>query len=137
MNLFDHTTAEYGCSKHCGNSVALKGVSLSPFFGVLVLIASVSWILLLQRFTWKFLLSIPVVEFVLLFLVGFVLTVLWMPIEAFMTSRCGKCGAPMFLAGRHFDPAGSKRPHWTDIVISILFLAVNVTLGFCLLKSTG
>jgi hypothetical protein len=39
--------------------------------------------------------------------------------------RCGKCGSPMFFAGSHFDPHGSRRPRLTDGLVLALFVGLN------------
>jgi hypothetical protein len=45
---------------------------------------------------------------------------------------CKQCGAPMFFAGQHFDPLGSRAPHWTDIAILAVFVGLNISVWIAL-----
>jgi hypothetical protein len=82
------------------------------------------------HFPWYYLFSILAGELLLVFLAGFLFSFLEMPFTITETTLCKKCRAPMFLVGRHFDPLGSRRPHWRDIAIFVLFVGLNITVWF-------
>jgi hypothetical protein len=88
------------------------------------------------RFPWYYFFSILAGELLLIFAAGFLSSFLLLPFTARGTTLCKECGASMFFAGRHFDPLGSPRPHWTDVVIFIVFIGVNVAFWFALASNT-
>lgn len=137
MSLFRHTISGYGCSKHCGYSHSVVGANMSSFHILAATTAAVPlWLRSLrQGFPWYYFVSILAGELLLVFLAGFLSTFLLAPFTiASEARRCPKCGAPMFFAGRHFDPAGSDRPHYSDIVIFGVFVALNAAVWVALLK---
>ena len=83
------------------------------------------WLLSLhEQFPWYYFVSILAGELLLVFLAGFLSSFFLIPFTG--TSACKKCGAPMSLTGQHFDPLGSQRPHWSDIVIFVVFIGLNI-----------
>ena len=137
MRFYRQITAEYTCSKRCGYHHSVVGASLSPFHLICAAIAALPlWLVSLfepWEFPWYCLVNILAGELLLLFLSGFVSGLVLTPFTSAGTTLCRACGAPMFLAGRHFDPLGSAKPHWSDWVISAVFVAVNLVFWGALL----
>jgi len=75
---------------------------------------------------WYYLFQILAGELLLIFLSGFMSTFLLLPFTFWRTRHCPECGAPTFFAGQHFDPLGSPRPHWSDIIVFVVFVSCNV-----------
>lgn len=132
MRLFRHTIAEYSCTKHCGYHRSVPGANLSLFHLAAAFVAAIPlWVMSLREdFPWYYIVSIFAGELLLVYAAGFTAGMLLMPFTTAGTSRCKTCGAPMFFAGRHFDPLGSSKPHWSDIAILIVFVALNVLVWF-------
>jgi len=128
MRFFRHTIAEYTCAKHCGYHRSEIWPDLSPFHVITAATATVPWWLLLLReqIPWYYFVSILAGELLLVFLAGFLSSFLLMPFSVARTASCKKCGAPMFLAGRHFDPLGSATAHWSDIGVFVVFVGLNI-----------
>jgi hypothetical protein len=80
-----------------------------------------------KDFPWYDVVSVLAGELLLVFLSGFLSMFLLAPFTIIRQARsCPKCGAPLAFAGRRFDPLGSPRPHWSDIVIFVVFVALNI-----------
>src|SRR5665213_1882203 len=134
MRCFRHTIAEYTCLKHCGYHRSVVGANWSLFHLITAATATVPlWLFSLYvQFPWYYFISILAGELLLIYLAGFFAGFLLLPFRG--TFRCKQCGAPMSLAGRHFDPAGSLRPHWSDIVILVVFIGLNIAVWISLPK---
>lgn len=130
MRFFRHVITEYTCTKHCGCHRSVISPTLSPFNLIAATAAAFPlWLVSLSepwQFPWYYLFSILAGELLLVFAAGFLSTPFLMPFASAGTTVCQKCRAPMFCAGRHFDPLGSARPHWTDVVLFVVFLALNI-----------
>ena len=138
MRFFRHTIAEYTCTKHCGYHRSVIGANLSFFHVLAAATATVPlWLFSLrEQFPWYYFVSILAGELLLVFLAGFLTSFLLMPINSAGTALCKKCGAPMFFAGRHFDPLGSPRPHWSDIVVFVVFVGLNIAVWIGLARGS-
>ena len=136
MRIFRHTIAEYTCTKHCGNHRSVVGANMSFFHLGAAVIAAVplGLFLLHEKLPSYCLVGILAGELLLLFAAGFISSWLLMPFDVAGTVLCKHCQAPMFFAGRHFDPKGSPRPDWSDIVIFVAFIALNVVVWTVLLR---
>ena len=136
MRFFSHTIAEYTCTKHCGYHRSVSGANLSLFHLIAAATATVPlWVLSLREdFPWYYFVSILAGELLLVFLVSIASSFLLMPFITAGTTLCKKCGAPMFFAGRHFDPLGSARPHWGDMVIFVVFVGLNIAVWVALAR---
>ena len=130
MRFFRHTIAEYTCTKHCGYHRSVICPTVSPFDLIATTVAAFPlWLVSLfepWHFPWYYLFSIFAGELLLVFAAGFLSSFFLMPFTSAGTTSCKKCRAPMFLAGRHFDPLGSPRPHWSDIVLFVVFVGLNI-----------
>jgi hypothetical protein len=133
MRFFRHTLAEYFCSKQCGYHRTIVEPNLSPFHLIVAAIAAVPlWVLShLYRVPWYHYVGIFGGELLLMFFAG-ILSNFVCAIEAVGTKVCKKCGAPMSHAGRHFDPLGSAKPDWSDIVIFVIFIGLNIAVWIAL-----
>ncbi len=139
MRFFSHTIADYTCTKHCGYHRSVIGANLLSLFHVIAaaMAAIPLWVLSLrEHFPWYYLISILAGELLLVLLAGIASSFLLMPFMTAGTSVCKKCGAPMFFAGQHFDPLGSSRPHWTDIVIFVVFVTLNIAIWVALARGS-
>jgi hypothetical protein len=136
MSLFRHTIAEYACTKRCGYHRSVAGANVSPFHLMAATAAAVPlWVFSLhEEFPWYYFICILAGELILMFAAGFLSGILLMPFTLSGTSVCRQCGAPVLLAGRHFNPAGSPKAHWTDIVIFVVFLILNIAVWIQLLR---
>jgi hypothetical protein len=134
MRFFRHTIAEYTCARHCGYHRSVVGATLSPVSIIAATVATIPlWVVSILNpwsFPWYYFFSIFAGELLMMFLAGFTCSFLLGPFAASGTTTCKQCGAPMFFAGRHFDPLGSKMPHWSDIVILVVFVGWNVAVWF-------
>lgn len=130
MPLFQQTIAEYTCTKRCGYHRSVAGANLARFDLTVAVVAALPlWLYLLcssWRFPWYSLISVLAGELLLLILAGFLHSIFLAPFTTGGAGICKKCGAPMFLAGRHFNPLGSTKPHWSDISVLVIFAAGNV-----------
>ncbi len=128
MRYFRHTIAGYTCTKHCGYHRSVMCADISLFHLLAALAATFPlWVFsLYEEFPWYYFISILAGELILLILAGFISSFLLTPFTLRGTTRCPNCHALVFLAGRHFDPAGSLRPHWTDFAILVAFIGLNV-----------
>jgi len=129
MRLFRHMVTEYFCAKRCGYHHSTTGANWSLFHLLAAAAAAIPlWLAALREgFPWYYLGGILAGELLLVFLAGFLSGLVLLPFTK-PPGVCKECGAPMVLAGRHFDPAGSQRPHWSDIAIAIVFAALNIAL---------
>ena len=136
--LFQQTIAEYVCSKRCGYHRSAAGANLAFFHLAAAVVAAVPlWIRLLAKpwsFPWYYLPSIIAGELLLLIFCGLASGIVVNPIASAGTTICKNCRAAMMFCGRHFDPKGSQKPHWSDIVIFLMFLASNVALWLALVR---
>jgi hypothetical protein len=138
MRYFRHTIAEHPCSKHWGYCRSAIEANMSPFHLIAAARASVPLGLfsIHQDFPWYYLVSIIPGELLLICFSGFISMFLSAPITILRQVRsCPKCGATLAFAGRHFDPLGSQRPDWSDILILVVFIASNVIVWISLLRS--
>ena len=130
MRLFRQTIAEYTCKQRCGYHRSVVCATLSPFDLIAAGVATIPlWLVSLLNpwnFPWYYLFGILSGELLLIFGAGFLSSVLVLPFIESADASCKQCRSPMFLAGRHFDPLGSSKPHWSDIVILIVFVGLNV-----------
>jgi hypothetical protein len=129
MNLFQYITAEYTCPK-CGGRRSVISPTLWRFYWIAAALAALPlWIASLcppWSMPWYYGSSFLAGELLLVFLGGFLCTLVLAPFDSRGTIRCRSCRAMMSFNGRHFDPLGHPRPHWKDIVLFIVFLALNV-----------
>jgi hypothetical protein len=129
MRYFRHTIAEHPCLKRCGYCRSDVEVNMSPFHLIAAGVAAVPlWLFsIYEDFPWYYCVSILAGELLLVFVSGFLSMFLLAPFTIVTQARyCPKCGSPLGFAGRHFDPLGSQRPHWRDIAIFIVFIALNI-----------
>jgi hypothetical protein len=135
MRFFRHVIEESSCSRHCGYHRSSVSVNLSWFHLLTVTTATVPlWLVSLYKpwaFPWYYLFGIFSSELLLLIFMGFLSSLLFIPFTA--GGPCKECGSPMYFAGRHFDPLGSKKPHWKDFVIFGLFACANIVIWCALL----
>jgi hypothetical protein len=126
MRYFRHTIAEYSCLKHCGYHRSVIGANWSLFHLIAAAAATIPlWLFsLYEQFPWYYFVSILAGELLLVYCAGFFSSFVLIPFRG--SFRCKQCGAPMMLCGRHFDPTGSPKPHWSDIVILVVFIALNI-----------
>ncbi|MFZ2642308.1 MAG: hypothetical protein WA117_15020 [Verrucomicrobiia bacterium] len=138
MRFFSHTIDEYTCTKHCGYHRSVPGANLSLFHVIAAATATIPlWVLSLREdFPWYYFISILAGELLLVLLAGIASSFLLTLFMTAGTSVCKKCSAPMFFAGRQFDPLGSSRPHWTDIVVFVVFVALNVAVWVALARGS-
>jgi hypothetical protein len=136
MSFFRHTIAEYTCTKHCGYHRSVIGANMSAFHLLAAAVAAIPlWVFSLhEEFPWYYFVSILAGELILVFMAGFLTSFLLMPLFTAGTTLCKNCRSPMFFAGQHFDPAGSDRPHWSDIVIVVFFIGLNVAVWIALAR---
>src|SRR5215472_13059333 len=123
---FSYIIAEYRCTQ-CAGARSEHGITLSTPYAIAALIATVVWSFVLLRaplnYPWYSFFCVFAGELLALFIAGLAITLLF-AIGGPIVRRCPNCGAPMTLRGRHF--AQSKRPHWVDSVLLLLFIAINV-----------
>jgi hypothetical protein len=126
MRNFSHTIAEYACAKRCGYHRSVIGANWSLIDLIAVILATIPlWLFSIHEdYPWYCLISVFASECLLVYAAGFFMSIVTGPFRG--TLRCKQCGASMMLCGRHFDPKGSPRPHWTDIVILTIFIGVNI-----------
>ncbi len=137
MRYFRHTIAEHPCTKHCGYVRSDVETNMSLFHLIAAATAAVPlWLFSVHEgFQWYYLVSIFAGELLLVFISGFLSMFLMLPFTIVrQVKRCPKCGAPLAFAGRHFDPLGSRRPHWGDIVIFVVFIALNIAVWIFLVR---
>jgi len=127
MRLFSHTIAEYTCTKHCGYHRSVPGANMSRFHMIAAATAALPlwgyW--MHEKLPWYYFPSLVAGELLLVYLAGFLAGLVTAPFRGAAPSRCPQCRAPVMFAGRHFDPKGSARPHWGDIAIFGVFIALN------------
>jgi len=131
MRYFRHVIAENPCSRHCGYCRSDIETSVGPFHLIMVVVAAVALgiFLICKGFPWYYMVGMLAGEFFMLFVSGMLSMFLSVPVILIRrVVSCPKCGAPLTFAGRHFDPLGSRLPHWSDILISVVFVALNVAL---------
>jgi hypothetical protein len=128
--LFSSTTAEYYCMKCRDDQRSLVGTNVfSRFHLIAAATATVPlWLLSLRaQYPWYCFVSVLAGELLLLILAGFLIGFLRQFLMFFTrTLICNKCGARMELNGRNFDPLGSTRPHWSDILLFAVFIGLNI-----------
>lgn len=124
--VFSHTTADYRCTQ-CGHVKSNVFPNASIFFFSLAVFTSIPTSLIASlgpwRLPWYYFAGAVVGELLLLFLAGIVCSLLFIFIYP-EPKCCPNCRASIFLAGRHF--AASKKPHRTDFILIVIFLALNV-----------
>ncbi len=103
-------------------------VTLSPFFFAAAAVAAIPWwtvtVTRPSDFPWYDAISIYGAELLGVFLAGLCTTVFaWS--DHLGSSVCRACGAPTTFRGRHFDPLGSRLPHWKDLAILAVFACLN------------
>lgn len=132
--MFRHVTAEYTCTR-CGHVRSVVSPAFSPFFAILAAAATLPLWLVMQRepwgLPWYYVVCIFAGELLLVFGAGF-LTSFLMMFDSVGTVLCRDCRAPMFFAGQHFDPLGSRIPHWKDIALFVVFTGLNVAVWLAL-----
>ena len=132
MRLFSHTTAEYVCTK-CGERRSVVGANLGIFYVIVAAVAAVPlWIASLRdpwNLAWYFLPCFFAGELLLFFAAGLVASVLYVVTSSGL-EMCWHCRGLMRFAGRHFDPAGTNTPHWSDVVILLIFAGLNVIVWY-------
>jgi len=143
MPLFSHVIAEHCCTrcKHrrpdttptlAGFDLIVSGVAAVPFW---VVSLRAPW-----NFPWYYVVSIYAGELLLIFIAGFLTSFVMIPLTAIKHWKdrrgCRICGAPMRFVGRHFDPAGSRYPHWSDMVIFSVFVGLNFALWIALFQNS-
>lgn len=130
MNYFSHTIAEYVCIKRCGFHVSLPSANWGLFHLMFAVVATVPlWVYSLwEGMEWYYFVSILAGELLLAYLAGFLAGAVSGPFQR--VSHCKQCGARMMFCGRHFNPAGSPKPHRSDIAISIVFTGLNIALWY-------
>jgi hypothetical protein len=137
MRFFRNVIAEYGCTNRCGYHRPVITPTVSAFHVFAAAAATVPlWLVTFLgrwRFPWYYVFCIFAGELLLVFAAGFILSIALMPFSHPELGYCGKCGARLFFAGRHFDPSGSRTPHWKDIVIFVIFIGLNVAVWHALL----
>ena len=139
MRYFRHTIAEHPCSKHCGYCRSDVETNMGPFHLIAAASATVPlWLFAIHEgFPWYYLVSILAGELLLVFASGFLSMFLSAPFTIVrQVKSCPNCGAPLAFAGRHFDPLGSLRPHWSDILIFVVFVVLNIAVWVSLIRGT-
>jgi hypothetical protein len=129
MRFFRHIIAEHPCSKQCGYCRSDIEPNMSPFHLIAAAIATVPlWLFSIhENYPWYYLVCILGGELLLVFVSGILSSIFMLPFTIPNQAKsCPKCGAPLFFAGRHYDPLGSERPHLSDIVIFVVFVALNI-----------
>ena len=130
MRFFRHVIHEYGCEERCGYHLPITIPALCPFYYLSAGIATIPlWLRSLfepWNLSWYYLFCIYAGELLLFFASGFILTIPNMILTEKRTKQCKKCGAPMFPAGAHFDPKGSKYPQKSDFAIFSIFAVLNI-----------
>jgi hypothetical protein len=126
MPLFSYAIAEYCCTK-CPGGRSEYGVNLSIPYVVVAFIATVIWSFALFRaplnLPWYYVFCIFAGELLAFFIAGLALTLFFI-VGGSIIHRCPSCGAPMTLRGRHFTK--SPKPRWSDFVLLLFFVALNV-----------
>ncbi len=137
MNLFQYITAEYTCPK-CGWRRSVISPTLWRFYWIAAALAALPiWIASLLppwSMPWYYGVSFVAGELLLVFLGGFLCTLLFAPFDSPGTLRCRSCRAMMMFNGRHFESGGHPRPHWKDIVLFIVFIGLNVAVWIAIAK---
>ncbi len=123
MRLFQQIIAEHTCSERCGYHCSVRGPMLSWFHGIAALIATVGlWVFPLHALPpWYCFFGVLSGELLLIYLAGIPASILVALLSRQETRKCLQCGAPMFFAGRHFDPAGTSKPLAEDILLFAIF----------------
>jgi hypothetical protein len=123
---FSYKTAEYHCTK-CSTTYLRHGSTLSIPYLIASFLATIAFSFKLFRAPWNlpwyYFFGIFAGEILLFFVAGFLVTVIMVIVEP---KFCGKCKAPLQLAGRHFTY--SKTPRWSDYVLFILFVVINIVI---------
>jgi hypothetical protein len=141
MPLFSHTIAEHCCTR-CDHRCPDVSPNLAGFGLIISALAALPFGIVLLRAPWNLpwydLVGIFAAELLLIFVAGLFSSLVMIPAEIVRHWKdrrgCRACGAPMRFAGRHFAPEGSKIPHWTDILVLPIFVALNIALWFILLR---
>ena len=139
MRFFRHTIAEYTCSEHCGYHRSVVAANMSRFHLLVAIFLAIPFGLFFLRepfnLPWYYSFCFLAGELLLLFFAGFLASILFLPILTYGTKVCKKCESPLFFAGRHFDPLGSPRPHWSDIAIFIFIVGFNAAIWITFVSS--
>ena len=127
MRLFRHIIAEHACSR-CKRGRAVVEPVFSPIDSIAVAVASVPLVVAGVRDPWDFscYCVVPILagEILAVFAAGFFCSFLLI-LTLWGSGTCPHCGGNMLLMGRHFDPAGDRLPHHTDIMILAVFVVIN------------
>ena len=103
--------------------------AFSSLDGLAVLFASLPVTVVAMRSPWNFswycVFPILAAEILALIAAGIISSVILL-IDRNGTDVCSKCGGEMFLAGRHFNPAGDETPHYSDFIVLAVFIVINV-----------
>jgi hypothetical protein len=140
MRWFRCVTAEYTCSnKRCGFHRSEVSPTLSPFdLAAAAMAALPLWVVSLcepWHFPWYGFTGILAGELLLVIVAGHVSSFVLALFSPNPGRPCDQCGAPVFHAGRHFDPLGATRPDPADIRIFIIFCAANLLLWILLARA--
>lgn len=119
-------------------SLFAAGTVVAAALDAIALVATVVWSFALLRaplnFPWYSVFYIFAGELLALFIAGMALTLFFI-VGGSIIHRCPSCGAPMTLRELHFTK--SQKPHWTDTVLLLLFVAINVGMWVSLLHQKG
>ena len=128
MRYFRHTIAEHLCSKHCGYCRSDVEANISPFHLIAAAAATVPlWLLSIREgWPWYYLVSILAGELLLVFVSGFILCFNGVTDRLQADAVLPELRSTIVLAGRHFDPLGSQRPHLNDMAVFVVFSGLNV-----------
>lgn len=112
----------------------MVGPNLSPLHLAAAVVATVPlWVSsLLEEFPSYYFVGIHAGELLLIFVAGFVTSLLLLLFLSAGTTICQQCPAPIFFAGLPFDPSRSRQPHWSDLAILIALIALNIALWVAL-----
>ena len=143
MPLFSRVIAEHCCTR-CSHRCPDESPNLAGFDLIVAGLAAIPFWLVSLRAPWNFpwydLVSFLAAELLLIYLAGFLSSFVMIPHIAIRHWKdrkgCRLCGAPMRFAGRHFDPAGSWYPHWKDMLIFAVFVALNIAAGILVCRNT-
>ncbi|MEO6567638.1 MAG: hypothetical protein ABIO94_02645 [Opitutaceae bacterium] len=136
MRLYRHIKAEYTCTE-CkrGRTLIESCISrmdliVAACFAVPVAIVALrsgyfSW--------WSGIIPVIAGELLALYAAGFISSI-FLAFDTRGTNKCRECGASMFFAGRHFDPAGDEDAHYSDFLILGVFATLNVIFWIAYLR---
>jgi hypothetical protein len=130
MKLFSHTFANWGCPG-CNRSYSAVSPNLHGFFlGVTfaaALALQVKQFFMPDRLPWYYFFSLWAGELLFVIFAGLLVSPLMGYLQK-IPKHCPACGGTLFFAGRYFKTV--HKPHWTDALVSGVFIAANVLLWF-------